>query len=60
MTDYLKYIPAIVLLVTFIASFSVSQYQIGLLVDNVKDLQQTQSDLVINQAIIKERIKWTY
>jgi len=56
-SDLIKFIPAAVLLITFIATTAVSQYQIGQLVENDKNEQETLSSLAIGQAELKIRVE---
>ena len=57
MKDYLKYLPVIALIITFVATTAVSQYQIGVLVDGDVNQQTTLSDIVVNQATMEVRLK---
>ena len=56
MKDWVKFVPAVVLLITFVATTAVSQYQISELVESDAKQRETLVIMTVNQAEMAVKI----
>ena len=57
MKDYLKYLPAVLIVSALVGTNAVSTYKLDKLSEQMGDVQKLMSDLVVKQAVDDIRIK---
>ena len=57
MEKYFKYLPVIILISSLIGTFTISQYKSSVQTEQIKDIQKTLSDMIVQTAVMSERLK---